>query len=1156
MRLTPNAGRVDLTECCFDNEKATNLLEHLINRKKRLFSLEGDVLRQREKLNHRLWLLQLNTQSYQRDTGINGMYLGFPFLVLNTQPNKIKPRIAPLFLWPISMNILGGAQGAVQIAFDTERASVRLNPALANFVGIPAVNEWQKVLDSLMSQTGLSVSEMMSTLSSLLTTGEHSLRPLPSLTEEIPENSAYIHCSAVLFHTSFIGQMISADLQQIANLPINGTALATMLKVNTQAQALETQDPLADNYLLSLADPSQNTIIQAARKQTGLLIEGPPGTGKSQTIVNLIADAIGRQKTALVLCQKPAALDVVYKRLVANGLQDRVLIIHQNPKGREIISAIREQLALERKRQLIADVKQDTSFDRDRTLNLIQFYETTLDSYYKALYRTDKQYDYSYREVLSALLELESQQKLAISSDALTTLLSQYNKTTFVQLIDNLTLYGLDWYAINYENTPLNGVVLFSPESTLYRQFNENITLFIEAEKQRDMAYSLPYQQITIDKLTTHETTLVQCKQQLKTHNEQQWDNLSHWLTLFLNEQGKQNKGEQIIAQLEQLEKRLLQIDSEGCDPLIFRLLAPLDNATLATLSRAVADKITPSFLRFLNPYYYSRNSKLKDFIAQSGIGDKVEHYITLHKTITTEQQWRLLYQELQPIYQQLGLEQRLDLQNTPWQDTINSVITELKACDDDIAILALYPQPKHFVESIQSAKKQGFEQQCLEIENAIVRAKTQQVSLAKLANLQETLTEQCYQQFYDAINKGELLTTRLQQLVQSLPFLGKFQLFREKTAHFSHDDWQVLSLSRQLIEESESSLSDPVAPLKAILSYLFYVAVKTEIELKNTVLKTTAQQLQEYIEQLTENYQQLQNINRKLLTENIELSKIENARHWETITRLTGPRSLRLREFIDKATQMGLLKLRPIWLMTPDVASQILPLKAGLFDSVIYDEASQMPIEFALPTLYRGKQAIVSGDEKQMPPSSFFSGKFNENEDDEDNDNEEDEQQEKNSEQWDPSQICHCPDLLHLARTVLPIHTLDIHYRSAFRELINFSNYAFYENRLNIPAQHSAKTISRVKPLHFMAINGTYVNQTNEKEALAIVEHLATLWQTPFHKRPSVGVVTFNQKQAQLINQHILDRNNYDMDFLKAYTEECARLDNDEDMSFFCEKR
>ena len=58
--------------------------------------------------------------------------------------------------------------------------------------------------------------------------------------------------------------------------------------------------------------------------------------------------------------------------------------------------------------------------------------------------------------------------------------------------------------------------------------------------------------------------------------------------------------------------------------------------------------------------------------------------------------------------------------------------------------------------------------------------------------------------------------------------------------------------------------------------------------------------------------------------------------------------------------------------MMTPQVASQLLPLEKSLFDVVILDEASQMPVEFAVPSLYRAKVAVVSGDDKQMPPSSF----------------------------------------------------------------------------------------------------------------------------------------------------------------------------------------
>ena len=81
----------------------------------------------------------------------------------------------------------------------------------------------------------------------------------------------------------------------------------------------------------------------------------------------------------------------------------------------------------------------------------------------------------------------------------------------------------------------------------------------------------------------------------------------------------------------------------------------------------------------------------------------------------------------------------------------------------------------------------------------------------------------------------------------------------------------------------------------------------------------------------------------------------------------------------------LGLFKLRPIWLMSPDVASRVLPLKAGLFDLVIYDEASQMPVEQAIPTLFRARHIVVAGDEKQMPPSSFFAIKVDGDDDDED---------------------------------------------------------------------------------------------------------------------------------------------------------------------------
>src|SRR5690606_15463122 len=64
---------------------------------------------------------------------------------------------------------------------------------------------------------------------------------------------------------------------------------------------------------------------------------------------------------------------------------------------------------------------------------------------------------------------------------------------------------------------------------------------------------------------------------------------------------------------------------------------------------------------------------------------------------------------------------------------------------------------------------------------------------------------------------------------------------------------------------------------------------------------------------------------------------------------------------------------LKPIWLMSPLSVSDTLPLDPGLFDVVIFDEASQIPVEEAVPALYRAPQVIVVGDEMQLPPTSFF---------------------------------------------------------------------------------------------------------------------------------------------------------------------------------------
>src|SRR3954453_10528133 len=127
----------------------------------------------------------------------------------------------------------------------------------------------------------------------------------------------------------------------------------------------------------------------------------------------------------------------------------------------------------------------------------------------------------------------------------------------------------------------------------------------------------------------------------------------------------------------------------------------------------------------------------------------------------------------------------------------------------------------------------------------------------------------------------------------------------------------------------------------------------------------------------------------------------------------------------------------------------------------------------------------IVSGDEKQMPPTNFFTSKVESDEadifeGDEAEDGASEAEREEITETWNRREIKDCPDLLQLAKTVLPTTTLQIHYRSTYRELIQFSNAAFYENGLSVPARHPASEIRRVRPIELVRANGIYEEQTN----------------------------------------------------------------------------
>lgn len=243
------------------------------------------------------------------------------------------------------------------------------------------------------------------------------------------------------------------------------------------------------------------------------------------------------------------------------------------------------------------------------------------------------------------------------------------------------------------------------------------------------------------------------------------------------------------------------------------------------------------------------------------------------------------------------------------------------------------------------------------------------------------------------------------------------------------------------------------------------------------------------------------------------------------------------INKYINKFS-FELFKGIRIWLLTPEVASDILPLEAGLFDLVIFDEASQLYIERGVPAIVRGKKIVVAGDSKQLRPSSLGTGKIELGEE-----NEADENYEGNAALEEES-------LLDLARfRYVPPVLLNFHYRSKYEELIAFSNYAFYKGRLCVSP--NAVTPER-PPIEVIKIkDGLWESRHNRNEAAKAVE-LLKQFSKERKNNDTVGIITFNSSQRDLILDVIDDECSVDQDFSMFVKTEMNRKENGEDIGLF----
>ncbi|WP_102324115.1 DUF3320 domain-containing protein [Komagataeibacter saccharivorans] len=208
--------------------------------------------------------------------------------------------------------------------------------------------------------------------------------------------------------------------------------------------------------------------------------------------------------------------------------------------------------------------------------------------------------------------------------------------------------------------------------------------------------------------------------------------------------------------------------------------------------------------------------------------------------------------------------------------------------------------------------------------------------------------------------------------------------------------------------------------------------------------------------------------------------------------------RHLPIRQLAERMPH-ALRQLTPCLMMSPLSVAQYLPHDAQPFDLVIFDEASQIPTWDAIGVIGRGSQVIVVGDPKQLPPTDFFARGSGDSDDAQD------------------AETCDLESILDECRGAgIPSVWLNWHYRSRHESLITFSNHAYYGGQL--VAFPSPITHDRAVSFRYVS-DGVYLRgaaRTNPVEAHAVINTALTYLRDGTNR--SLGIVTFNSEQQMLI--------------------------------------
>ncbi|WKK72623.1 DUF3320 domain-containing protein [Rathayibacter oskolensis] len=221
--------------------------------------------------------------------------------------------------------------------------------------------------------------------------------------------------------------------------------------------------------------------------------------------------------------------------------------------------------------------------------------------------------------------------------------------------------------------------------------------------------------------------------------------------------------------------------------------------------------------------------------------------------------------------------------------------------------------------------------------------------------------------------------------------------------------------------------------------------------------------------------------------------------------------RGMKVRRLMEEFGPL-ITQIAPCTLMSPESVARFLPVDSDLYDIVVFDEASQVRVADAVGALGRARSAVIVGDSKQMPPTSFAEAGAA------------DDEAPASDTVVDEESI-----LSEASQARVPSRWLSWHYRSQDERLIAFSNSRYYDSRLSsFPTPHDGDTGTGHDGygISFVRVDGTFIRtgrgktlRTNAAEAEAIVAEVHRRFAASPDRIPSLGIITFNAQQRDLID-------------------------------------